>query len=408
MDTQERSEGRSQTADNSTVARPGGGRLVLLIAGGAVLAAMFFFGLRHLVNAFTHESSDDAFIEASIVGVAPKVAGLVSAVHVRDNQIVKKGDPLVDIDPRDYETTLTRKQAALQVAEGSRKTTLAAFELMTVRVATAQAAAKQAQAQAAASQATAERAEADFKRAEALLKQGILSQQEYDQARATAIAARANADADRENAASSESKVTEARAQLNAVVAALDMVAAQINQARADATSGELDLSYTRILAPVDGKVTRKAVQPGEYVQVGQWLLALVPTDVWVIANFKETQLTHMRPGQPVEIHVDAYPDQKFAGHVDSIQAGSGARFSLLPPENAVGNYVKVVQRVPVKILFETPPDTGRALGPGMSVVPSVRISSFTVSPVLLWAGALVLAVLATLGLARVIDHLRD
>lgn len=382
--------------------------MALLVAGGVVLAGLFHFGLDYVVKAFSHESTDDAFIDANIVSVAPKVAGLVSVVRVRDNQMVKKGDPLVDIDPRDYEATLAKKRAALQVSESNRKTTLAAFELMTVKVATAQAAAKQAEAQAAASRANAALAEANFKRDEMLFKQGIVSTQEFDQARAAAVAAQATADADRENAASSESKVTEARAQLNAVAAALDMAAAQINQARADATSGELDLSHTRIVAPVDGKVTRKAVQPGEYVQVGQWLLALVPTDVWVIANFKETQLTHMHPGQLAEISVDACPDQKFSGHVDSIQAGSGARFSLLPPENAVGNYVKVVQRVPVKILLDTPPDGGRILGPGMSVVPSVRTSSFTVSPVLLWAGALVLAVLATLGLARVVDHFGD
>jgi len=408
MDIQERLEPSSQTAAPSTQPRPGRKRLALLIVGSVVLAVLFFIGLRYLVDAFTHESSDDAFIEANIVGMAPKVAGLVSAVHVSDNQMVKKGDPLVDIDARDYEAALAKKRAALQLAEGNRKTTLAGFELMSVKVATAQAAAKQAEAQAAASRANAVRAEADFKRDEMLFKQGIVSTQGFDLARATAISAQATADADRENAASSESKVTEARAQLNAVAAALDMAAAQISQARADATSGELDLSHTRVVAPVDGKVTRKAVQPGEYVQVGQWLLALVPNEVWVIANFKETQLTHVHPGQLVEIRVDAYPDQKLAGHVDSIQAGSGARFSLLPPENAVGNFVKVVQRVPVKILFDTPPDSGRALGPGMSVVPSVRTSSFTVSPVLLWAGALVLAVLAALGLARVIDHLRD
>ena len=148
--------------------------------------------------------------------------------------------------------------------------------------------------------------------------------------------------------------------------------------------------------------------EPGNYVQVGQSLLALVPTNVWVVANFKETQLNHMRPGQPVEIHLDAYPDKMQHGHVDSFMAGSGASFSLLPPENAVGNFVKVVQRVPVKILFDDPPDSGLSLGPGMSVVPAVRVSGFTLAPALLWAGALVLAVLATMGLVRVIAHLRD
>ena len=154
--------------------------------------------------------------------------------------------------------------------------------------------------------------------------------------------------------------------------------------------------------------MTRKAVEVGNYVQVGQSLLALVPTNIWIVANFKETQLTHMRLGQPVEIHIDAYPAKNWRGHVDSIMAGSGASFSLLPPENAVGNFVKIVQRVPVKILFDEPLDSAMSLGPGMSVIPAVRVSGFTLPTVALWVGALVLAVLVALGLARVIAHLRD
>jgi membrane fusion protein (multidrug efflux system) len=136
----------------------------------------------------------------------------------------------------------------------------------------------------------------------------------------------------------------------------------------------ELDLSYTKLYAPAAGRITRKSVEPGNYVQVGQTLFSIVPQPVWVVANFKETQLTHIRPGQPVDIRVDAYPDTAFRGRVDSIQAGSGAAFSLLPPENATGNYVKVVQRVPVKILLDGPPDPAHVLGPGMSVVPTVQV----------------------------------
>ncbi len=374
-------------------------RVTPFVVLAIVLAVLLFFGLRYLVEAFTHESTDDAFIEGNIVAISPKVAGLVAAVHVHDNQPVKPGDALVDIDARDYQTTLAKKRAALQAAQSNKQSAQAAFELMLARLNTAEASAKQAESQAAASSAIATRAETDFKRADELLKQGANSPQEFDQAHAAALSARANANADRDKATSEKSKVAEAHAQVEATRATLGMVEAQIQQAQADLQEAELNLGYTHIVAPVDGAVTRKAVHVGEYVQVGQRLLAIVPSDIWVVANFKETQLTHLRTNQVVELRVDAYPDTPLVGHVDSVQAGSGARFSLLPPENAVGNYVKVVQRVPVKILFDTPLDGAHKLGPGMSVVPSVRINQFTVAPLLVGLAAGGLAILlAALG----------
>jgi membrane fusion protein (multidrug efflux system) len=381
-------------------------RLVLAIAVGIGLAVLFFFGLRYLVEVFTHEDTDDAFIETGVVSIAPKVAGIVAAVHVRDNQWVNAGDPLVDIDARDYETALARKQASLSVAQSNKKSAEAAYQVMQAKLATAEATAKQSASESAASQATADKADADLKRAETLREQKVLSQQEYDQIRATALTTAATAAADRDKARSDESKVNEARAQLDAVVAALEMVQSQIAEAQTEVKSANLDLSYTRIYAPTNGAVTRKSVQEGEYVQAGQKLLAIVPSNVWVIANFKETQLDHIRPGMPVKIHVDAYPEQALRGHVDSVQAGSGARFSLLPPENAVGNFVKVVQRVPVKILFDDAPDTTHTLGPGMSVVPSVRTRDFAPPEALLAVAAVVLAALGTwLGLKALPDR---
>jgi membrane fusion protein (multidrug efflux system) len=149
---------------------------------------------------------------------------------------------------------------------------------------------------------------------------------------------------------------------------------AQVARSEAAVQQASLDLSYTKIFAPEAGRITRKRVERGAYVQVGQTLFVIVPDQVWVVANYKETQLEYMRPGQPASIHVDAYPDKVFHGHVDSIQAGSGAAFSLLPPENATGNYVKVVQRVPVKIVIDDPPDDEHVLGPGMSVVPEIQV----------------------------------
>jgi membrane fusion protein, multidrug efflux system len=156
--------------------------------------------------------------------------------------------------------------------------------------------------------------------------------------------------------------------------AGVETATATIQQAEAKLQQAELNLSYTKIIAPMDSRVTARTTQMGNYVQPGQALLALVPKDVWVTANFKETQLTYMKPGQPVELRVDAYPNKKFKGKVDSLQAGTGARFSLLPPENAVGNYIKVVQRVPVKIIFDEELPTNLDIAPGMSVVPTVKI----------------------------------
>ncbi len=370
--------------------------LFLLVCGA--LAALLYLGLDVLLRVWTHETTDDAFIETGIVAVSPQVAGRVAAVHVDDNQWVSAGDPLIEIEPSDYDTALARKRAGLQVNQSNRKSVEAAYQLMTAKVTSAEASVRQSESESAASQATADKAAADLRRAEPLFAQKVISPEEYDLFRTQTTAAKARAAADRDQVASDQSKVAEARAQLNAVLAALDMAMAQIAQSAADVRAAELDLSYTRLSAPTNGFVTRKAVHPGEYVQVGQRLLAVVPTNLWVVANFKETQLNHIQPGFTVRIPVDAYPEHDLAGHVDSIQSGTGARFSLLPPENAVGNYVKVVQRVPVKIVINKLPEDVATLGPGMSVVPSVRFSDFTVPKVVLAGAAGVLSVLLTAG----------
>ena len=265
----------------------------------ATIAGAYYYGY-----AMSHESTDDAFIEGDVIPISPKVASHVARVYVTDNQQVRAGDLLVELDPRDYEATLA-----------------------------------QAKANVAAAQAQAVLAQADARRFEELLQQNAVSRQERD----TAVA---------------KSRTT----------------TAQIAQLEAAVHQAELDVSYTKILAPETGRITKKSVEPGSYVQVGQPLFAIVPDRLWVIANFKETQLRYMRPGQPVTVEVDAYPGRVFEGHVDSIQRGAGARFSLLPPENATGNYVKVVQRVPVKILFDQVPDASHPLGPGMSVEPTVMV----------------------------------
>jgi membrane fusion protein (multidrug efflux system) len=268
------------------------------------------------------------------------------------------------------------------------------------------------QAQVVAAQAEATRAAADVSRYQALYAKDEVSKQQLDQAVATANTARAELEAAHQRVAAAEARVNEARSAQSAATQTAQQAQTQIGgaqagvnealgrlaqantapqsvavseaqaatagatteQLRAQVAQAELELSYTKIYAPETGRVTRKSVEEGALVQVGQPLMAIVPGDVWVTANFKESQIGRMAPGQSVEISVDAYPDKTFKGHVDSIQAGTGARFSLIPPENATGNYVKVVQRVPVKIVFDEPPDPKHMLAPGMSVVPEVKV----------------------------------
>jgi membrane fusion protein (multidrug efflux system) len=264
-------------------------------------------------------------------------------------------------------------------------------------VATAEAGARQAKADAEASEATARRAAADFERSRELQKGNIVSQQEFDAAQAATRQAEANLNAARQNVEQQASRVDEARAQLNATEAAVSMVLAQWKGAQTNIAAAQLDFSYTKIFATADGRVTRKSVEAGDYVQTGQMLMSIVPAEVWVVANFKESQLQHMKPGQRATVAVDAL-NRSFAAHVDSLQAGTGARFSLLPPENATGNYVKVVQRVPVKIIFDEPLPADRTIGPGLSVTPDVRVRALNLPDWALALVAMILAIAAAVG----------
>ena len=344
------------------------------------------------MDTLTHESTDDAFIAGHIVSIAPRIAGQVSAVYVLDNQMVHSNDLLVEIDPADYATTLSQKQAAQHSAESNFKAAVAGYNLMGVKVKTAEATAKESKADADAADATAENAEANFKRAQDLVKQNTISAQEFDQFKTAADAAEANFNSAKQKADADESKVNEANAQLAAAKAESDAVFSQLNQSKTEVDSRNLNLSYAKIFAPGDGRVTRKQVEVGDYLQTGQTIISIVPVEVWVVANFKESQLKKMKPGQPALVEIDAVGGRKFAAKVDSIQAGSGAVFSLLPPENAMGNFVKVVQRVPVKIIFDEPLPADRTIGPGLSVMPSVQICSFRVPDFVTAIVAIILA----------------
>lgn len=355
-------------------------RPLVIIVGTVLLCGVIFLVAGYLAETFTRESTDDAFLDADYVSLSPRISGQVAQVYVSSNQKVHAGEAIAEIDPRDFQVQVDQKQAALKSAQANVDLLLASVELFRTQIGSAEATAKQSAAEAAASQATADRANADLKRAQELIANHTISPQEFDATRAVATAAEASLRASQEKAASDRSKVEQAKAQLEAGIKAYQRAQAQTGQAESDLRAAELNLSYTHLTAPLTGYVTKKAVSEGDYVQAGQKLMALVPENFYVTANFKETQLQAIRTNMPVRIRIDALKQGPFRGHVQSIMAGSGARFSLLPPENAVGNYIKVVQRVPVKILFDDPVDAGHVLGPGMSVVPSVKISNFELS----------------------------
>jgi membrane fusion protein, multidrug efflux system len=358
----------------------------------ATLAVLLFFGLSYLIDAFTTESTDDAFIAGHIVSIAPRISGQVFAVYVLDNQFVHSNDLLVEIDPSDYAIVVAQKQTAAESQDANVKTVLAADELMRKKVATAEASARKAEADANAAAATAKLAASNFARSAELRKNNTISQQEFDDAQAANKAAQADLVSAQENAVEEKSKVDEAHSQLAAAEAEVGLAKAQWQESRTNVALAQLNLSYTKIFAPCDGRVTRKQVEVGDYIQTGQTLFSIVPPEVWVVANFKESQLEKMKPGQKALVEIDALGSRKFRAHVDSIQAGSGAQFSLLPPENATGNYVKVVQRVPVKILFDEPLPADKTIGPGLSVEPTVQTGSFALPD---WATAVVAIILA-------------
>ena len=360
---------------------------------------LFYFLAGYMADAFTHESTDDAFIAGHIVGVAARVSGQVAIVHVHDNQMVTSNTPVVELDPADLNAAYAQKAAMAEAQSANYQTVLAALELMRAKQATAQASAQESQSAVEAAEAAAQKAAADFTRAQDLRKQSTISAQEFDAAQSAQQQQTANLASARQKAVADKSRVLEAEAQVNATKSAVAMALAQSHAAQKEADAAALNLSYTKILAPGDGRVTRKSVEVGDYLQAGQQILSLVPSAVWVVANFKESQLKNMLPDQPAVVTIDALGGREFKAHVDSIQAGSGAAFSLLPPENASGNFVKVVQRVPVKIVFDEPLPAEKVIGPGLSVSPSVQTGRVALPR---WACAC-LAVVLTIGLAVIV-----
>jgi membrane fusion protein (multidrug efflux system) len=389
--------------------------LILILAGAAIAA---YFIVRHYAG---QESTDDAQIEGHVVPVASRVGGTVMTVRVDDNQLVDAGTLIVQIDPKDYQVALAREEANLADARASLEAARSGVPITSTttqsQLSSAQAVLERAQAGAAAAtseiaaakarQATAQarlreatadhaRLAQDLERFKQLIAKDEVSRQQYDAAVALEEVSRASEDVARSEIAEAtqavsvaESRLVQANRQVEQSAADVrstqtgpDQVAvtrARVAQAEAKVKLAEsaveqarLNLQYTTIQSVTCGVVSKKSVEPGQIVQAGQPLLALIPLeDLWVIANFKETQLHAMHPGQRVRLSVDAY-NRVYWGRVDSIAAATGARFSLLPPENATGNYVKVVQRIPVKIVFEKGQDLDHLLRPGMSVAPTV------------------------------------
>lgn len=314
-------------------------------------------------------STDSATIDGHAVIVSPKVQGYVKNLYIQDNQIVKAGDVLLEIDPIDYRIRRDRAKAALAAA---RAAAAAAVHNSETTAISAPANETATSAQVASAQAIWEKSAYDRQRMENLFAAGACSEQQRDQAATTEKSDRATLEKLRADLKAASTAPTVIAASRNTI----EQLQAQVSQAEADLAQAESDLLNTKVLAPMDGRIIKCNIESGNYVQTGQQVVSLVGNDIWVVANFKETQLEHMKPGQPVDIRIDAYPNVVLQGKVDSFQSGTGSRFSLFPAENATGNFVKIVQRVPVKIVFATPPDNQLHLGLGMSVVPTVHTES--------------------------------
>lgn len=479
------SAAENSAGENLSITKDARTRLPAYLVGGAIVLSLIV-GFSYWLYARQFESTDDAFVEGNIIRVSPKIAAHVAKINFKENQFVKKGDVLIELDAREIENKLLVAQANLQsaIAAGEKAragmlltqktagaglkeaasnfdsaknsveeakivsdakqnavsqarnqvvTAEANLRQAQAEIPSAQAGVEQARAQVESSRTTLEVAREEFSRAEQLHAKGDISKQGFDRARRDWSQSQANfvsaqkqidiaesrlnslrrqtdvfaakVNEARTNVAAAENDVRQSQAQINSAASQaqesagrlqgagsapeqlaveqsnLSAAQAQIQQAEAAVKQAELELSYTKIIAPEDGFVTGKAVQEGQLVQVDQPLVALsqakseTKTEVWVIANFKETQIGKIKPGQTVDIHVDAYPNVAFTGKVESFQAGTGSRFSVFPAENASGNFVKVVQRIPVKIVFdEADYQKLNLLYPGMSVVPKVRV----------------------------------
>jgi len=345
----------SPKADRKLIKR---GLLIAALLAGVAVAADF--GYRYWTVGRFIESTDDAYVKADYTTIAPKVAGYIKEVLVNDNDHVKAGQLLARIDDRDFQAALSQAKADLKAAD-------AAIANIDAQIQLQQSLIGQAKATVDASQASLDYAVSDAARSARLITNGVGTQSRAEETESARRQAAAAVERDQAALVAAQTKVPVLQTQRDQAAAQRDRAAAAVQQA-------ELNLSYTNIVAAVDGTVGARTIRVGQYVTAGTQLMAVVPLhSVYVVANFKETQLTHVRPGQSVEIKVDSFPDVTIKGHVDSLSPASGLEFSLLPPDNATGNFTKIVQRLPVRIRLPADVTAERLLRPGMSVVVSVN-----------------------------------
>ena len=298
----------------------------------SITAIIFLIsGIFYSIHSIYYKSTDDAFIEGHIITVAPRISGPVVKLNIEDNQEVNKGDLLIEIDPKDYEIKLKQTEAKLEEARALLKTVESQVEKDETELTFAQ---------------------NDYERYSKMYEKGVTSKQDYE---------------------SSRTKLNVSNSNFNTTKAKLEEIKATIKRLESETEQDKLNLSYTKIYASESGRITNRMIESGNYVQIAQPLLSIVPNEMWIVANFKETQIANMKKGQSVKIKIDTYGRKKFQGEVESIQRSTGAKSSLFPPENAVGSYVKIVQRVPVKIIFKEDINEYNIV-PGMSVIPEVKV----------------------------------
>lgn len=334
-------------------------RPVVSAIGAVLLASAIGGGYLYMDNASHFESTDDAFIAARQTALAPKVAGYLTAVPVSDNQHVAAGDVIARLDDRDYRVALSQAEAQVAAAQASIENIDAQLDVQQAQISANQAQVDQAQAALVFAQQQAARYQHLEQSGYGTVQNSEQYTSQLHQQQAALLSAKAN--------------LNLAQRQVEALKAQRKSAVANLAQAQAQRDQAKLNLSYTTVTAAQPGRVVNLSAAVGQFAQPGTNLTMFVPDQIWVTANFKENQLDRMRPGEPVTLKIDAYPGRTIRGHIDSVQPGSGTAFSLLPAQNATGNYVKIVQRVPVKIVMDSPP-ADVALGPGMSVVPTVRI----------------------------------
>lgn len=312
-----------------------------------------------------YESTDDAYVEGTIVPISPQVSGKVIKVYVDYNQKVKKGDPLVEIEPDDYLADVKAKEENMKSIENQIKEVISSINETESKL-------KVAESNFEAAEAQRIFAQKEYERVKALYQEELVSKSRLDSAEAALRVAVAQTKA-------TENQIREIKSSIQTLNVKLKTLTHQMNKAHEELKIAKLNLKRTLIVSPTDGTVAKRSVEVGQFVRQGQLLMAVVDEgSIWIGANFKETQIEKMRVGQPVKIKVDAYPGKTFKGHIDSFQPGTGAVFSLFPPENATGNFVKVVQRIPVRIILDSPFDPEYPLWPGMSVIPYVDITNQT------------------------------